>query len=282
MKRIILIFLVTVYILTGLIKTASASEKETPGNKSDTAFFKSLKAILVVGSQEDGTASAIESMNEIADFLISKGVIVYRFYGDTAQWDKIKTVASNANFFIYSGHGARLGGEGKAGGLCLTEMISSKQIIDELKLHKNAMVVFKSVCNGAGSSADDDGDITINEAVKRVTDYSRPFFDIGASCYYANNLGGGCLKYLNNFFSGKSVKICYEESTETWAEIEWSKVYQYNVNMQISIASTNWGVTATRTTYINGVKTVEEVPASKEYSIAYVANPDFTIYDMIK
>lgn len=243
--------------------------------------FSSLNAVLVVGHQEDGTASAIESMDELANFLKSKDVKLYRFYDDEADWNKIKAASKKADFFIYSGHGSTMGEGGKTGGLCLKTMVTSKQIIEGLQLKSNSIVIFKSVCRGAGSSAADNGDIGINEAVKRVTDYSKPFFDIGASCYYANNMGSGCLSFLKNFFSDKSVKECFELSAKTWSKIEMSKKYKYDSSKQISIASTDWGGTATRTTYTNGVKKTEKIASSKSYDIAYVANPDFTIKDML-
>ena len=246
-----------------------------------TEDYSSLKAVLVVGVHEKKDTSAIKSMNEIADFLKIKGVKVFRFYEDEANWNNIKTTSKDANFFIYSGHGSTMGEGGRSGGLCLKTMVSSKEIIEGLQLKSNSVVIFKSVCRGAGSSAGDNGDIGINEALKRVTDYSKPFFDVGASCYYANNLGSGCLSFLRNFFSEKSVKECFELSSKTWSKIEVSKKYKYDSSKQISIASIDWGGTATRTTYINGVKKVEKVASYKSYDIAYVANPDFSVKDML-
>jgi hypothetical protein len=171
---------------------------------------------------------------------------------------------------------------GKSGGLCLQKMISAETILKELRLKKNAMVLFQSVCRGAGSSASDDGDIGIKEAQRRVTDYSKPFFDIGASAYYANNYGSGCYNFLNDFLSGIQLKQCFKNSAKTWSEVELEKPYEYNKNKQISIATSKGGGMSTRTTYTNGVKKVEEVPTSKEYEIAYVGFPNFSIKNMIK
>jgi hypothetical protein len=154
----------------------------------DTNGFKQLKAVLIVGHQEDLTEWAIETMNEIADFLDQKGVVVHKFYDDEAIWDDIVVAATGANFFIYGGHGSHLGKNGGAGGICVEPTVGPTKMMKELKLHANALVVFKSVCSGAGSSAGDDTDIGIIEARKRITDYSNPFFEIGASAYYANNV----------------------------------------------------------------------------------------------
>ncbi len=59
----------------------------------------------------------------------------------------------------------------------------------------------------AGSSAGDNGDIGGKKALKRVSDYSKPFLKIGASAYYANNFGEGCLSFLNDFFECKNILI---------------------------------------------------------------------------
>ena len=59
---------------------------------------------------------------------------------------------------------------------------------------------------GAGSFASDDVDIGIKKAIERVLDYSKPFLSIGASAYYADNFGKGCLSFLNNFLRVKLLK----------------------------------------------------------------------------
>lgn len=269
-KFIILIFWIS--LSAGFYGLANAR-----GNEGDKKSSVSLKAVLVVGPQEEGTGDAIRSMDEIADYLTTKGISVQRFYDTRSEWNKIIASAQGANIFIYSGHGSNMGVKGRVGGLCLTTMIASEKIVSDLKLHKNALVVFKSVCNGAGSSASDNGDIGVEEAVKRVSDYSTPFFKIGASCYYANNMGNGCLNFFKNFLAGKTIKECFIESTKTWAHIETERTFLSENSMKISIASTDWKGTLTRTSYINGVKKVKHIPSSKDYDIAYVANPGFTI-----
>lgn len=241
---------------------------------------KKLNAVLIVGPLEDGTSSAIKSMNKIANYLESEGVIVEKFYSKSADWNKIKRSAKNAHFFIYSGHGSTLGIKGGSGGLCLSNTISTQTMLNELKFKKNAIVIFKSVCRGAGSSAGDDRDIGIKEATKRVSDYSTPFFKMGASAYYANNLGKGCLSFLQKLFAGKKLETCFQESSKSWTKIEFSKKHKLNDTQHIAISSTDWGGTATQTTYINGKKTVKEVPVYKSYDIAYVGKKDFTINDL--
>jgi len=279
-KSLLTTFLIAIFSLFGFVQPENAPKSGATQSAVDGRPFASLTAVLVVGPQEDGTLAAEKSMDEIADLLIGHGVTVHRFYAENADWEKIKIVAKSANFFIYSGHGSTLGEGGKTGGLCLKTMVSSKKMMEDLQLKDNAMVIFKSVCRGAGSSASDDGDIGIQEALVRVSDYAKPFFQTGASCYYANNIGNGCQSFLADFFSGKTIQECFEISARSWAKIEFSKPYVFDSKKVISIASTEWEGTTTRTTYTNGVKTVEEFPSTKNYDIAYVANPGFTIKDM--
>ena len=119
--------------------------------------------------------------------------------GGSINDNTIIEVANKCKFFVYSGHGSTMGVNGNAGGICINSMVSSYELIKSLRLKENALVIFKSVCRGAGSSAGDNTDIGITEAKKRVTNYAYPFFEIGASAYYANNYGAGAYNFLEDF-----------------------------------------------------------------------------------
>ena len=240
-----------------------------------------LRAVIIVGDQQDDTMNAIEDMENIHTFFKSKNVIVKIFYHPKTSWKDIVKASKDASFFVYSGHGMSWP-DGKYGGLDLDEAISSEDIINDLKLKANALVIFKSVCGGAGSSASDDGDIGIKKAIERVLDYSKPFLNIGASAYYADNFGNGCLSFLNDFFEGKTMKECFDNSIGWSAKLEVDQNYKYDRSKSIGVASSDWGGTVTKTSYINGVKSVREVPASKDYDIAYVANPKYSLSNLIK
>ena len=235
-----------------------------------------LKAVIIVGDQQDGTINAIEDMENIHTFFKSKNVIVKTFYHPKTSWKDIVKESKDASFFVYSGHGLSWP-DGKYGGLDLNESVSSEDIKNDLKLRSNAIVIFKSVCGGAGSSASDDGDIGVKKAIKRVSDYSIPFLSIGASAYYANNFGEGCLSFLNDFFEGKTMKECFDISIGWSAKLEIDQNYKYDKRKSIGLASSDWGGTVTKTLYINGVKSVREVPATKDYDIAYVADPLYSL-----
>jgi hypothetical protein len=247
---------------------------------SQENYTSGLEALLVVGHQEDGTVSAIEKMDKIAGLLEESGIVVHAFYDDKAYWQDIKDIAPKCSFFIYSGHGSVLGEDGNAGGICINSMVSTETLIKELQLKNNALVIFKSVCRGAGSSAGDDGDIGIEEAKTRVTHYAYPFFEVGAVAYYANNYGNGVYSFLKDFLSGVKLGEAYKTSATTWTTIEFEEPFSRDNTKSFSIASSSGGGTTIRTTYINGVKSVEEIPTAKGYKIAFVGSKEFSVKDM--
>ena len=51
--------------------------------------FDHLKAVLIVGDQQDGTINAIEDMENIHTFFKSKNVIVKTFYHPKTSWKDI-------------------------------------------------------------------------------------------------------------------------------------------------------------------------------------------------
>ena len=236
-----------------------------------------LKAILVVGPVEDSTPDFIESMEKINDFLKSQGVITYTFYDTNTQWDKITAASKGANIFIYSGHG------NGSNNLCLTnhQFISRAQIITDLKLSKNAVVIFKSVCYGAGSSAGDTEDIGVQEAEKRVGNYAELFLSQGAACYYANNEVSGALNFLTDIFSGKTAKESYKPYNRFLEKLEFMKTWERDKDYEIILSSADVSGPITHTSYFNGQKTVELVEGFKQYDKAMIAKHHFNI-SMVK
>ncbi len=240
-----------------------------------------LKAVLVVGHQEHLTQSSIQDMNKIARIFSENDIEVYKFYDKKAVWKDIVKVAKDCSFFIYSGHGSSQGKDGNAGGICITSVVSTKELISSLRLKENALVIFKSVCNGAGSSAGDDTDIGIEEAKKRVSHYAYPFFDVGAVAYYANNYGNLVNKFLEDFLTGISLKQAYLNSAKQWTDIEFEEPFSRDTTKSFSIASSPGGRgTTTRTSYVDGVKKEEIIESIKNYDIAYVGKSDYSIKDM--
>lgn len=240
-----------------------------------------LEAVLIVGNIEENTTASIKKMNQVALIFEKYGIKVTKFYNRNTSWEVIKTAAKTASFFVYSGHGSTMGVNGNTGGLCLNKMISTEQILKELQLKKNAIVLFKSVCGGAGSSASDSKDIGIHEATSRVTDYAQPFFTIGAACYYADNYDDGIDLFLKEFLSGKSVGECYEITTKEFIVFhEIAMPFILDSKKQIAISSDKQEGTTTQYIFENGKTTYKKIPSFKNYDIAFVGNPNFSIIDL--
>ncbi|MGV1011327.1 MAG: hypothetical protein ACOYBS_02675 [Flavobacterium sp.] len=282
MKNQLIIFSLTI-LLFGLFGFSKFPKSNTLAEfKRSAKVLKSpLEAILVVGNTQESTKSSISQMDSLALIFIKNGVKVTKFYGNNTNWESIKTAAKTASFFVYAGHGSNLGINGVTGGLCLKEFIYTKQILEELRFRKNALVLFKSVCGGAGSSADDIKDIGIEEAAKRVADYSQPFFSVGASCYYADNFVGGVDLFLTEFFKGNCIAECYKSTTGFGiVNPEYNKPFIFDNKKQICVSAHKSNGIATVTSYVNGKKTVKKILPFKEYDIALVGNPSFSIKDL--
>jgi len=246
--------------------------------KLSSDSLKRIKVVIVVGPVEESTKEFIDEKKELANFLRAYGVQVKEYYHPNANWADVKAESKGAHIFIYSGHGSTVGENGCSGGLCLTDGITSAgDMSNGLELNKNALILFNHVCRGAGSSASDDGDIGKIEAAKRVTDYSYPFIQKGAGCYYANNTNGALQPFLERFFNKMPVSSIWKEVSGS-KKIVIDQKYKYDKRFQIALgADDDTGTTFTRTTTINGVKKVEKIKGSISYDAAIVGIPQFTV-----
>ena len=278
-----------------VINSLSESIRDTTGNyefwktaiKKDIKLsidtLRMIKAVVVVGPAEESTKSFISEKKELVMFLRGIGVQVTEFYHPNAKWNDIVEASKGANIFIYSGHGSTMGENGGAGGLCVTDgLYSAESITNEIKLAKNALVLFNHVCRGAGSSADDSKDIGKEEAMKRVGDYAKPFIINNAAAYYANNYSYCLESILTDFFNRKKIKDIYNHDANKWTKIEARGVYKFNKQNEIAIASDSNPGDFYRTSYVNGKKKEEKVKGFKDYDVAYVGNPNFTVNDFFK
>lgn len=220
---------------------------------------KKLEAVCIVGSHVSDRYE--ERTEEIAEFLESHNVKVHRFYDGNNNWNRIKKAAENSTFFIYSGHGTVLGLDGGFGGLVVDEFVSAQQIVDELKFKKDAIVIYQSACGGAGSSADDEGDIDLETAEERVVETATPFLLAGAKAYHANNYFGGVLDFLENLFEGNTVNESYVNTAEMWNTIEKNTRLK---NPRLP-SIYNIGISSDK---------------SEEYNVAYVGIPTFKLTEL--
>ena len=204
------------------------------------------KALIVNAPDGSLSSNDISLMRQI---LSSEGYAVTVLEGGRATWPAVKSNAQGAHVFVYSGHGSNQGYEG-TGGLCLSgsarhDIVSSFTVEKEVKLAPGALVIFKSVCGGAGSSASDRGTISTAEAVKRVSAYSHAFFNMGAEAYFADNTGGrdecGAVTFLRLMTQGQTLKQAYDARSATWFDQRYFEVLDYDPSKKVAVAQSNWG-----------------------------------------
>jgi hypothetical protein len=240
--------------------------------------LKKIKAIFIVGPVEESTKEFIDEQKKNAKYLKDLGVQVFEFYHPNAKWKDIVKASQGANILVYAGHGG-------VAVFCVTGEIVEGEIIQrDLKLHKNAVVIFNHACESAGSSAVDTKDIGQTEAFRRVGDYAKPFIESDVSLYYANNYSDCLIPFFTSFFDRKTVKEIYNKQATKWNKIEAIKKYSYDPNYEISIASKK-GSNEIRilTWHLNGkVSKVEKFKDCKSYEIAFVGKPNFTVVDLFK
>ena len=242
--------------------------------------FKMIKAVIIVGN--DATQFIYEQ-RQVASYLKNLGIAVVELYTPNCKWEDVKKASNGAHILIYAGHGITIGKEKeKQGTLYLNEgIIEGEQLVNGLKLNKNALVLFNHACSSAGSSGFDDYDIGIEEATRRVEDYAKPFIKLNAGCYYANNYYNYLIPMLTKFFSGVTIKDIYNNDASTWTKIENRKIYSFNKKYEVAVASQICGYVSQITT-INGFSVTELVNPGKSYDIAYVGIPEFTVNDFFK
>ena len=181
-----------------------------PSQSSTLPGSNETYAVLIVG--QDVGDYAPEVMDKIAYTFQSNGVKVYKFYFPNSDWNKIKAIADNCSYFVYSGHGCSMCGlDGEFGGLYINDFVMAKDFVEQIHFKRHPLVIIQNSCGAAGSSASDKGDIGFNEAKNRITDTALPYFLSGCGAYFANNWLSGTQEFLQSFLSGKSLKVASDE-----------------------------------------------------------------------
>ncbi len=232
-----------------------------------------LKAVLIVGpiDPENGnvaTNAEIANMELAAARLIANGVQVIRLYTPNDSWASVVAAAQGANFLLYRGHGLYWGSPWptpSVGGFDLTErMYTNNDITRDLKLAPNAIVMLYA-CLATGSSSTDSGPISQSEARRRVSQYSQPFFDLGAAGYYANWFGDAFKVYIDNLFSGKTLGDSFKNYSDYQANLAVTTTHQTIANLPEILSWDNW--------------TPYNIPAP-QYNNAFVGQSGKTLWDL--
>ena len=246
-------------------------------NSTIPLFSQKPIAVLIVGYQEETTASSIDQADDIASLLLKNNFKIHKFYDEDANWESIKKILPEASIVLYDGHGTHLGLDGEFGGLAISNFISGQKIVDDIHFTHKPLILFQSVCGGAGGSAGDDDDIGFQEAMNRSHDSFLPFYLAGAAGYIANNYVGGIYKNLLELFDGKSLEDSFGPHT-LWTDKEETKLgFEKHPTYLHKTYSSKGGGIATRTTYINGKKHVTKITSPRDYDICFIGDPNFTI-----
>lgn len=175
-----------------------------------------LKAVLIVGplvglsDDSPAVASLKTSMDLAAQVLGAHGASVFKFYTPSNDWNTIVNAAQGAQFLFYAGEGVGWP-DGTYGGFYLRNgsgavFISPDQIRSSLKLAPNAIVMINACFASGGSGTDSNPSaLTSAQAQYRVAQYSDPFFDIGASGYFADWYQAAFSTILTNLFQGMTL-----------------------------------------------------------------------------
>ena len=214
-----------------------------PADASTASSLIPLKAVLIVGPLEEGTQAEIANMELAAAALQSYGVQVYKFYTPNDRWADIAAAANGAHFLLYRGHGLYWNGNvntPQVGGFEVTErMYSSDEIKRDLKLAPNAIIMIYA-CFATGSSTTDPGSITQAEAQRRVSQYSQPFFEMGAAGYYANWYGDAFKVFITNLFSGQTLGNAFKNYSDYEASKAVALTHQAFPNLPLWLSWETW------------------------------------------
>jgi hypothetical protein len=208
-----------------------------------------LKAVLLVGPIDgnDGswTRQEVANMELAAAVLEAHGVAVYRFYPGTGSFEEIEAAANGAHFLLYRGHGVYYSDPPypNVGGFALSSgWYSPDRIRQYLHLAPNAIVMLYGCFTAGSSGADwDQYDIGIGEAGRRVAQYSDPFFEVGASGYYANWFGNAFEWFLSELFAGQTLGQAYESYFDFNPDTVYRTMHPNHAAMSMWIDKDNWG-----------------------------------------
>jgi hypothetical protein len=244
--------------LISLCLVGSLAAQKSPALNQKTA-------VLIIGMEV--SEGVVESFDDYANLLTSKGIFVYKFYYPKASWQDIVPLANKCSFLLYSGHGcSSCGLDNEFGGMVINDFVYAQDIVNELHFENHPVIIYNHACGSAGSSASDPNDIGIKEAINRITDTALPFFMAGAAAYFSTNYYNGPEEILNSLFEGKSATEIFKVQIEYGDHVVNNKPIVNNPYFN----NCNLGVSCTKELVNNSNSTVEI-----GYNFAYIAAPSF-------
>lgn len=245
--------------------------------------LKKLKVTIVVGHVDDITWQFVRDKEKLAKEMRNFGIQVVEVY-PINTWIDVVEKSKNSDIFIYTGHGS-LAGEKlgvDAGGICIDDGIwGYHDIKRDLKLKPNALVIFNHACFSAGSQKYDPADIGIEEAVRRVEAYAKPFIETNAGMYYATNIND-LSSFIKYFMNGYSIGETYDKLKQKYGdEIRYRGKSKNNPLMEIAVSSSmvEWHE------LLNRKLKEDNMPGKLDirmgYDMAYVGDPCYSIEKLL-
>ena len=156
------------------------------------------KVVIIVGPAGAATAYYRQLADETANAAAKLTSNVVRVYSPNATWERVKAELQGASIVVYLGHGNGwpsryhsalfpstedgFGLNPNAGAADAHQYFGETRIAAEIKLAKNAVVVFSHLCYASGNTEPGLPEGTLDQAQRRVDNYAAGFFAAGSRC----------------------------------------------------------------------------------------------------
>ena len=205
-----------VALLAALLAVGSLAAAPAPASAAG------IKVAIVVGPVGSLTSRYISSARSYAALARSYGAHVVEVYSPRATWSRVKSAVQGANLLIYLGHGngfpnpysstlnpKKVDGFGLnptlTSGNTKTAYFGEYYVRTQVKLARNAVVIFNHACYAAGSSEPGRKNPTLTVARKRVDNFGAGFLRAGAKTVFAETLGSASYIIRSLFTSSKTM-----------------------------------------------------------------------------
>lgn len=211
MKRASIIVLISLLALTAVGPFAPAS--------AAAAEPAAPKVVLIVGPAGVATDGYRRLANEAAVEASKYTPNVVKVYSPNATWPAVKQALKGASIVVYLGHGNGwpsryrneltpstqngMGLNPNAGAGNVHQYFGEDRIGDEIKLAKNAVVIFSHLCYASGNSEPGLPEGTLDEGQQRVDNYAAGFIRAGAAAVIAEAYMGPAY-YVRSILNGRS------------------------------------------------------------------------------
>jgi hypothetical protein len=188
-----------VLLATLAILIVGAGPFATPAAAADHA---PAKVVLIVGPSGSATPYYKRLADETAAVAATFTPDVVKVYSPDATWPAVKTALQGASVVVYLGHGNGwpsiyrnalypptqngFGLNPHAGAADAHQYFGEDVIGSQIKLAKNAVVVFSHLCYASGNTEPGLDEGTLDQAQQRVDNYAAGFFRAGAGAVIAD------------------------------------------------------------------------------------------------